>query len=342
MIVFQKIDPALQETGNSLLQYLMPIFTHKTSFRLGICIQSSCPEFLLPLLFSICLLNPTSVWAQSSDYHHLYMSHGNRLLKEFVVKLSNHESRTLLKSILKDDIVISKHQNQGFSEQKNEQKTTYNYILSMIEGNGIERNYTVRVTHKENSFIISNGFLKIQLEPMAFQYSSDIVNNWVSPFLDKERKSIALIKTRLADRFGAYRSSIKRGHKHAGVDLKGDWDEAVFPVARGTVIFKSHWPHKSTLVLRHQLNKESAIYSKYTHLKNLSVAVGDQVDENTKLGQLFDKELFQSSGFNYNHFHLEIRKNYQDKGRASSYSMTMQALKQHCYDPMEFLSKNFQ
>lgn len=316
----------------------MPVFTLKISRRQGICIQSSCLELLLPLLLLICLLCPTAVWAQSSDYHHLYMSHGNRLLKEFVVKLSDHESRTLLKSILKDDIVISKHQNQGL----NEQGTAYNYILSMIEGNGIERNYHVRVTHKENRFIVSDGFLKLQLEPMTFQFSTDIVNNWVSPFLDKERKNIALIKTRLADGFGAYRNSLKKGHKHAGIDLKGDWNEAVFPVARGTVIFKSHWPHKSTLVLRHQLDKESVVYSKYTHLKNLSVGVGDQVDENTKLGQLFDRELYKTSGFNYNHFHLEIRKNYQDKGRASSYSMTMKALEQHCYDPLEFLSKNFQ
>jgi len=40
----------------------------------------------------------------------------------------------------------------------------------------------------------------------------------------------------MISRYGEFRTSYRRGHKHAGVDLKGDFNESVYPIGNGQVI----------------------------------------------------------------------------------------------------------
>ncbi len=161
-----------------------------------------------------------------------------------------------------------------------------------------------------------------------------------SPFLETDRKSLRLIRRRLSGRYGDYRRSYKPGHLHAGIDLRGDFEETVYPVGRGFVylVFRD-FPHKS-VVVKHTLPDGSIFYSMYVHLEDIRVEEGDAVTEKTPLARLFNREQLKKADFGTaNHLHLEIRKSLDDGGWASASSMTMEELNRFCLDPLEFFRR---
>ena len=100
------------------------------------------------------------------------------------------------------------------------------------------------------------------------------------------------------------------------------------------------FPHKS-IIIKHTRSNKTTFFSIYTHLEDLNVKEGDWVNTETKLARLFDeKELKQSDFGTANHLHFEIRKSYDDGGRASYASMSQKALDKYCYDPEKFFRKN--
>lgn len=142
-------------------------------------------------------------------------------------------------------------------------------------------------------------------------------------------------------RYGDYRSSAKPGHKHAGIDLKGSYGEPVYAIGTGQVIevFRS-FPHRS-IVVEHRLPDSSSIYSVYTHVAAVDVAVGDRVTEDSNLARIFTKEELGKADFGTPpHLHLEIRRSFEDRGSASWRSMTMEALNEYCRDPLEFFGRH--
>ncbi len=161
-----------------------------------------------------------------------------------------------------------------------------------------------------------------------------------SPFLEADRKSFRLIRSRLSGRYGDYRRSDKPGHLHAGIDLRGDFEETVYPVGRGFVhlVFRD-FPHKS-VVVKHVLPDGNILYSMYVHVEDIGVEEGDAVTEKTPLARLFKREELEKADFGTaNHLHLEIRKSLEDRGWASASSMTMEELNRFCLDPLEFFRR---
>ena len=161
-----------------------------------------------------------------------------------------------------------------------------------------------------------------------------------SPFLETDRKSFRLLQRRLSGRYGDYRRSYKPGHLHAGIDLKGDFEETVYPVGRGFIerVFRD-FPHKS-VVVKHTLPDGSIFYSMSVHLEGIRVEEGDAVTEKTPLARLFNREELQKADFGTaNHLHLEIRTSLEDGGWASASSMTMDELNRFCLDPLEFFRR---
>lgn len=158
-----------------------------------------------------------------------------------------------------------------------------------------------------------------------------------SPFNDSDRTSITSIKLRLVGTYGEYRKSYKPGHLHAGIDLEGSFGETVYAIGRGQVqlIFRD-FPHK-TVIVKHQLPDGKSLYSVYTHVEQVTVDVGDWVDERSPLARLFYEDELKRADFGTpNHLHLEIRKSIADEGRASYASMTRQELDAYCMDPLVF------
>ena len=168
-----------------------------------------------------------------------------------------------------------------------------------------------------------------------------VCDQFFSPFKEADRKNLGPIESRVTGVYGEYRRSYKPGHFHAGLDLKGDYNESVYPIGFGWVvqIFRQ-FPHRS-VVVEHHLPDGSILYSMYVHIEDIQVQVGDWVDENTPLARLFDKEELERADFGTpNHLHLEIRKTLADRGRASYASMSLAELNTACLDPLKFFERH--
>ena len=163
-----------------------------------------------------------------------------------------------------------------------------------------------------------------------------------SPFLDADRQNFKLLNRRIVGRYGDWRSSYMPGHLHAGIDMKGEFEEKVYAIGVGEVMgVYGRFPNRSVIVI-HQPASAAWSYSQYFHLEDIKVRRGDRVDESTLLGRLFTEEELIRSDFGTDcHVHLEIRKNLLDNGRASTHSMTRADLNRHCLDPLEFFRRAF-
>jgi murein DD-endopeptidase MepM/ murein hydrolase activator NlpD len=160
-----------------------------------------------------------------------------------------------------------------------------------------------------------------------------------SPFVEQDRSKYQTIVKRCFSNYGDYRSSNIRGHKHAGIDLRGKLNEKVYPIGAGKVsdIIWS-FPNRAIAIIHPLANAES-VYSLYVHVEDIQVKQGDWVDENTIIARLFNATEFKKSQFKTVHLHLEIRKSMADRGRASISSMNIKDLNQYCSNPKEFLKK---
>lgn len=168
----------------------------------------------------------------------------------------------------------------------------------------------------------------------------EICPQFYAPFADSERQYYSAIENRIISRYGDYRSSAIKGHRHAGIDLRGECSEPVYAIGAGTVvgIFRG-FPNR-TLVIKHYLAAGDSVFSEYTHIEDVRVKSGERVDQNTYLGRIFNAEELQRSNFNtFSHLHLEFRKSLADSGKASWQSLTMVALDKYCLDPVLLLPK---
>jgi murein DD-endopeptidase MepM/ murein hydrolase activator NlpD len=170
-----------------------------------------------------------------------------------------------------------------------------------------------------------------------------VCDDFFSPFLETDRKDLGLVKKRITGIYGEYRRSYKPGHHHAGLDLKGNFNENVYAIGFGWIvqIFRQ-FPHRS-VVVEHHLPDGRILYSMYVHVEDIQVQIGDWVDENTPLARLFNKEELEKADFGTpNHLHLEIRKTLADRGRASYASMSMVELNMACIDPLKFFKRHLE
>lgn len=190
----------------------------------------------------------------------------------------------------------------------------------------------------ERIFFFSSNGITITSVPYLFKTPPE-TESWHSPFADSDRRSLSALKKRIVSSFGEYRSSIKRGHKHAGTDFKGTFEEPVFPIGSGLVLFVSDRPFNSTVIIQHITPHNDTLFSKYVHVEKIRLEPGQLVTPSDTLGRIFSKQEFIQSRFSHPHLHLEIRKTYRDKGRASSYSMTMKELEKYCIDPLLFFTE---
>jgi murein DD-endopeptidase MepM/ murein hydrolase activator NlpD len=169
----------------------------------------------------------------------------------------------------------------------------------------------------------------------------DTVTSWYLPFAISDKSDLKKVK--VISPFAVYRKSNLKGHKHSGIDmvpLLKDKYIQVYPLATGVVCFVRIDPPFSTVVIKHKLKGNSFIYTSYIHLKEIYVQKGQQVDQNTAIGQLFTYEEAWKYNGPYDHLHLEIRKSFDDYGCATYLCMTLQKLEEFFYDPFIFLKDN--
>ncbi|HEX3048073.1 MAG TPA: M23 family metallopeptidase [Bacillota bacterium] len=184
------------------------------------------------------------------------------------------------------------------------------------------------------------------ISPIRFTFAAAENNElktcaqFFSPFNEPNRARYQTIINRCISKYSDYRSSTIKGHKHAGIDLRGKFSESVYPIGYGEVYDILYSFPNLAIVIYHPLPNHSYIYSIYTHVVDIQVKIGAWIDQNTVIARLFDAEEKRKAEFQTNHLHLEIRKSMEDNGRASYASMTMADLNRFCTDPREFLKKN--
>jgi murein DD-endopeptidase MepM/ murein hydrolase activator NlpD len=172
--------------------------------------------------------------------------------------------------------------------------------------------------------------------------SDKLCVKFFSPFIEQDRHKYQTIVNRCFSEYGEYRSSNVKGHKHAGIDLRGKLNEKIYPIGAGQV-YDIIWTFPNlAIAIIHPLSNDEYIYSLYVHIEDIQVKIGDWVDENTVIARLFDSDEFKKSDFKTVHLHLEIRKSMDDKGRASISSMNINDLNKYCVNPKEFLKKHLE
>ena len=168
--------------------------------------------------------------------------------------------------------------------------------------------------------------------------SSNALQEVYLPFHDSlDFTKYSSMKNRLLDGYGAYR---RAGHMHAGLDIKGKYDEKVYSIGDGTVAaIYDEFPYR-TVLIEHVLVGGEKIYSGYIHLEDIEVGVGQTVDHKTAIGRLFSKSEHKKSKFYKNHLHFEIRKTMERYRGISIKCKTMEELNRYFYDPSVFLREH--
>jgi murein DD-endopeptidase MepM/ murein hydrolase activator NlpD len=158
----------------------------------------------------------------------------------------------------------------------------------------------------------------------------------LSPFQDPDRASLPTLRKRFGSGFGDARTSYVKGHKHAGLDIKTSYGEAVYAVCPGVVAdIHLGYPHR-TVVVRHQMPDGATRWTSYKHVEDVGVAVGDAVDTDTRIGRVFTKAEQAGAGWKLNHLHFEVRTSIADGGAASWTSMSQAELERFATDPLPF------
>jgi murein DD-endopeptidase MepM/ murein hydrolase activator NlpD len=167
------------------------------------------------------------------------------------------------------------------------------------------------------------------------------VTEWKLPFKTNDRnnlKTMSVIST-----FGSARNSFKSGHFHTGLDCinKNQTEPVdVYSMAEGVVVSVHLADPHQTVVIKHKLKDGTIIFSSYKHINEVEVKVGDEVTANTKIARVLTKKEAKVFKGNFNHLHLEIRKNFDDYGCASWLTMTKEELIKRFYDPLVFMKES--
>ena len=161
--------------------------------------------------------------------------------------------------------------------------------------------------------------------------------SFFTPFREPGRDAYRTFRARVIGFYGDYRRTHVAGHRHGGVDLKGNPGEPVYAAGIGRVAYR-YWPFPNeTVVVRHRLPVGETFYTVYTHIVDIRVNPGDPVTPDTVIGRLFGKEEQTRAKFSTPHLHFEIRKDMEDIGRASFTSMTKKELDRYAADPLLFM-----
>ncbi|MBI4818637.1 MAG: M23 family metallopeptidase [Deltaproteobacteria bacterium] len=162
----------------------------------------------------------------------------------------------------------------------------------------------------------------------------------VRPPLGSDRVTYEKFHKSVISVFGADRQSYVRGHRHAGIDIRGRSGERVRPICVGRVVdIHLDFPHR-TIVVEHVDEAGSRFYSSYKHVEDVAVEVGDLVQPDDSLARLFVESERKRASFQVTHLHFELRHSIEDGGVASWTAMSMEELQKYADDPLPFFRRH--
>lgn len=285
------------------------------------------PTDLLLLLIA----NSTAI----TDFYLVSISRMGVVENQFCAQLSGDNGRYLLRSEAHKDIVLVR-QDPGLSISSGKYSVTFHHQN--------RKTTTLPMTASqrgEGISFVSKTPVDLRLELRDCLGETPRSDGWSSPFANNDGIGPSAFAHRIVSKFGDFRSAGgDNGHRHAGVDLKGVFGEEVYPISSGKILAISFKDLSGGVVIEHLLPDGKKVYSKYVHIQDIPVRVGERVSRQTRIGRLFDEASFKKSLYKHNHLHLEIRKDYKDKGTDSSYSQSRKELELHCFDPARFMREH--
>lgn len=143
-------------------------------------------------------------------------------------------------------------------------------------------------------------------------------------------------------------------HLHTGIDILPPDEnyrskESIYPIAKGVIISKRTDGAYGQLIIEHD-TEDGTFWSVYEHITEIEVDLFQAVEIKTSIARFFNEAELNEIGWQFNHFHLEILKKQpisikpderNPERLFSSYSLscyTEESLKEHFYDPIQFLT----
>lgn len=101
-------------------------------------------------------------------------------------------------------------------------------------------------------------------------------------------------------------------HLHTGVDIirpfKNYIDEPVFSVSDGIVISIRDDGPFAQIIIEHNLENSSQVWSVYEHISGINVELYQMVTSETIIARFMNKDELSKYGWQFDHLHLEIMK----------------------------------
>ncbi len=190
--------------------------------------------------------------------------------------------------------------------------------------------------------------------------SSQSALQWYLPRDAQNRQSWDEVRLTGIGEFGLVRKARPAvpSHLHTGIDFKrpGDnyVDEPVYPAAIGKVIsLRSDGPF-AQIIIEHQVDSDTKLWTVYEHVAGICVQYGQYVYPENPIARYMSKEELDKYGWQFDHFHFEIMKIAPrpvtpDQLRPFRYFTTWclvcyteKDLEKHYYHPKEFLLTQWQ
>jgi hypothetical protein len=179
--------------------------------------------------------------------------------------------------------------------------------------------------------------------------------DWLLPIAVEDRTTWASVQFTHIGSYGLTRKARPGipAHLHTGIDIKRPHhnyeDEAVLPVAPGTVISMRDDGPFAQIIIEHRLSHGDPVWTVYEHIAGIMVTVGDLVVPHEPIARFMNRQELDRHGWQFDHVHFEVLK---VRPRAlkptdetplrffSTYSLecyTESDLEKYYYDPISFM-----
>jgi murein DD-endopeptidase MepM/ murein hydrolase activator NlpD len=184
-------------------------------------------------------------------------------------------------------------------------------------------------------------------------FSQQIID-WYLPINLENRQSWDTVRLTSIGQFGVLRKARPKipEHLHTGADFARPTDnyndEPIYPVAYGKIISLRDDGPFAQIIIEHNIENQSTVWSVYEHIAGIAVCIGDSVNSHHPIARFMNKNELDLYGWQFNHLHFEILKSkprpvkprvntpFRFFGTYSLECYSESDLKNNYYNPKEF------
>lgn len=282
-------------------------------------------HLLFPFMALMTLASYSDAHACPEQFFRVEQTRGNSIQRAFLTQCKEIGPKLELVSNITEPFIFNKSL-LTFS---------FNFLSESVECQ--KKDILPKESHPDNNFSwrCQGNTFYIVPRPNQPNLAISSIKDFMVPYRPFGKRSLS---SRVKSKFGDYRKSYSRKHLHSGVDISMKFNEKIYSIGNGLVIFVSNVPNDSTIIIQHELNNKT-FYSKYVHVGKTLINAGDRVTTKEPIALAMAEREFKKSNIPFNHLHLEIRKDFLDNGRMSSRAKTLSELNENHLDPLTLLKE---